>query len=77
MHVLSVAILIPWLTIGLAALPVACQNPPRAADPPDPCKDPSPETVAQMRALPPNTPLVYFLDELARDCDKIDSLRGD
>ena len=56
-----------WLLIGGIVF-AGCKSPPITVDPPPPCKEPSAEVTAQIRGLPPGTPLVYFLDEIARDC---------
>lgn len=61
--VMLTLLLIVWLAAA------ACQSPPRAANPPKPCPKASAEVIAQVRALPDGSPLVYYIDELERDCE--------
>ena len=67
------------LIAGIAVVSAGCAlwGTPRAANPPPPCPEASEAATTQMAALPAGSPLVYFLDELGRHCEEIDSLRGE
>lgn len=61
--VMLTLLLIVWLAAA------ACQHPVRASRPPKPCIKASAEVIAEIRELEDGCALVYYIDEMERDCE--------